>query len=154
MTEQFDPLSHFGDFQSLRALLQQTPYTRLLGIDVEQDDPLVLVLRFSEDLIGNVRLPALHGGVIGAFLETTALVTLMWMSEMEYLPKTIDISFEYLRSGRPRDTFGRATITKHGRRVANVRVEAWQEDPARPIAAAHGHFLIKPKEGDGRSAGP
>jgi uncharacterized protein (TIGR00369 family) len=151
MSEQFDPLSHFGDVQSLRALLEQTPYTRLLGIDVAEDDPLVLVLRFSEDLIGNVRLPALHGGVIGAFLETTALVTLVWATEMEYLPKTIDISFEYLRSGRPRDTFARATITKHGRRVANVRAEAWQEDPARPIAAAHGHFLIKPKEEDGRS---
>jgi hypothetical protein len=28
--------------------------------------------------------------------------------------------------------------------VANVRVEAWQEDRLRPIAVAHGHFLILP----------
>ena len=84
--------------------------------------------------------------MIGAFLETTALATLIWASSSEFLPKTIDISFEYLRSGRPRDTFAQATITKHGRRVANVRVVAWQEDPSRPIAAAHGHFLIKPRD--------
>lgn len=154
----FDRLSHFGDVESLHALLENTPYTRLLGIGVAEE-PLasafpageteapVLVLRFSDDVIGNVRLPAIHGGVIGAFLETTALATLIWASDSQYLPKTIDISIEYLRSGRPRDTFAQATITKHGRRVANVRVVAWQEDPARPIAAAHGHFLIKPKEG-------
>ena len=88
--------------------------------------------------------------MIGAFLETTALATLIWASDSEFLPKTIDISFEYLRSGRPRDTFAQATITKHGRRVANVRVVAWQEDPSRPIAAAHGHFLIKAKRGPDR----
>jgi acyl-coenzyme A thioesterase PaaI-like protein len=159
---EFDPLSHFGDDESLRALLDSTPYARLLGIGVAEEGEAaapageggpVLVLRFSEDLIGNTRLPAIHGGVIGAFLESTALATLIWTSESEYLPKTIDITFEYLRSGRPRDTFARATVTKHGRRVANVRVLAWQEDPARPIAAAHGHFLIKPKEDSRASAG-
>ena len=159
MTDQFDHLSHFGDFASLRALLDSTPYARLLGIGVMEEDSgaedgaPVLILRFSEHIIGNTRLPAIHGGVIGAFLETTALVTLVWASESEFLPKTIDISFEYLRSGKPRDTYARATITKHGRRVANVRVEAWQEDPSRPIAAAHGHFLITPREGPAPGAG-
>jgi uncharacterized protein (TIGR00369 family) len=155
MSDQFDRISHFGDVESLHALLDSTPYARLLGIGVAEghSDPPVLVLRFSESIIGNTRLPAIHGGVIGAFLETTALATLLWTSESEFLPKTIDIAFEYLRSGKPRDTYARATITKHGRRVANVRVEAWQEDPARPIAAAHGHFLIKPREGVAPGAG-
>ena len=36
-----------------------------------------------------------------------------------------------------------AIITKHGRRVANVRAEAWQEDRSKPIAAMHGHFLLR-----------
>ena len=159
VTEPFDRLSHFGDVESLHALLENTPYTKMLGIGVQEPAPRgetgapVFVLRFSEDIIGNVRLPAIHGGVIGAFLETAALATLIWASDSEFLPKTIDISIEYLRSGRPRDTFAQATITKHGRRVANVRVTAWQEDPARPIAAAHGHFLIKPREDRGGDAG-
>jgi uncharacterized protein (TIGR00369 family) len=150
VSEQFDPVSHIGELASLHALLDGIPYARLLGIGVAEETVApVLVLRFSEDLIGNVRLPALHGGVVAAFLETTALVTLVWTRQSAYLPKTIDITFDYLRSGRPRDSYARATITKHGRRVANVRVEAWQDDPTRPIAAAHGHFLIKPNEEGG-----
>ena len=80
--------------------------------------------------------------MIGAFLETTALATLIWASSSEFLPKTIDISIEYLRSGRSRDTFAQATITKHGRRVANVRVEAWQTDRSIPVATAHAIFLV------------
>jgi acyl-coenzyme A thioesterase PaaI-like protein len=58
------------------------------------------------------------------------------------LPKTINITIDYLRSGRTVDTFARGVITRHGRRVANVRVEAWQDDPERPIAIAYAHFLI------------
>ena len=170
MTEPFDRLSHFGDVEGLHALLESTPYTKMLGIGVLEEPAApgksgalampaggtgtpIFVLRFSADIIGNVRLPAIHGGVIGAFLETTALATLIWASDSEYLPKTIDITIEYLRSGKPRDTLAQATITKHGRRVANVNVVAWQDDPSRPIAAAHGHFLIKPREDQGPRGG-
>lgn len=148
MEERFDLLSHLGEGESLQEIVDAIPYARFLGIGVaEEGDTPLFVLRYSEDLVGNVLLPALHGGVTGAFLETVALVTLVQRIDSRYLPKTIDISFEYLRSGRPRDTYARAVITKHGRRVANVRVEAWQDDEARPIAAAHGHFLIKPRQG-------
>ncbi|HAC57112.1 MAG TPA: thioesterase, partial [Rhodobiaceae bacterium] len=62
------------------------------------------------------------------------------------LPKPIGITIDYLRSGRPVDTYGRAVITKQGRRVATVHAEAWQDDRSRLIAAAHGHFLLKPAD--------
>ncbi len=61
-------------------------------------------------------------------------------------PKTIDITIDYLRSGRPRETFARATVQKAGRRVAHVHAEAWQESRARPIAMMRGNFLM-PGEG-------
>lgn len=143
----FEPVSRLGAFADPGELLANIPFARFLRIEGGCDDAGVhCVMRFHDELIGNPRLPALHGGVIGAFLETVALVTLVWETGTQYLPKTIDLTVEYLRSGRPRDTFARAALTKHGRRVANVRVEAWQEDRSRPIAAAHGHFLLRPPQ--------
>ena len=62
------------------------------------------------------------------------------------VPKTINITVDYLRSARVIDTHARATITKHGRRVANVQVRAWQADESKPVAAAHAHFLLKTME--------
>ena len=106
---------------------------------------LTFLLRFKPHLIGNPRLPAIHGGVIGSFLETSAILGLIWDAPLERLPKPVDIAIDFLRSGKPVDTFARAIITKRGRRVANVRAEAWQDERARPIAALHGHFLIKPR---------
>jgi acyl-coenzyme A thioesterase PaaI-like protein len=52
------------------------------------------------------------------------------------------LTFAYLRSARAVDTLARTIVTKHGRRVVNVRVEGWQDDPARPVATAQGHFLV------------
>jgi acyl-coenzyme A thioesterase PaaI-like protein len=68
------------------------------------------------------------------------------------VPKTINITVDYLRSARVADTYARAVITKHGRRVANVQVRAWQGDESRPIAAAHAHFLLKTQDTDESSS--
>lgn len=136
-----------GNKVDLQALIDAIPYCRFLGIQVDRKgSELTMILRFDRKLIGNPVLPALHGGVIGAFLETTAIAQLLLESEAEELPKPVDIGIDYLRPGKPVDTYARAVITKHGRRVCNVRAEAWQDEHTRPIAALHGHFLIKPKE--------
>lgn len=122
---------------------EAVPYALFLGLSAEsRDGGLVTRLAFSDMLIGNPALPALHGGVVGALLEHAAIFHLMWEVEITRMPKTISVTIDYLRSARPRDTFAKGIITKHGRRVANVRVEAWQDDPARPVAHAHSHFLL------------
>ena len=124
------------------------PFARFLGFSVGRDDKGILArLSYDGKLIGNPRLPALHGGSIGAFLEMTAMAHLMWEMEKPGVPKTVNITVEYLRSGKPEDAFARAIITKHGRRIANVSVTAWQADEAKPIATAHGHFLLPEAEG-------
>lgn len=125
--------------------LAAVPYFRFLGLSVKagtEPGELVCVLPGDPKLIGNARLPALHGGVVGALLESAAIVQLIWSAETDAIPKIIDLSVDYLRSARPVETFARAIITKHGRRVANVRAEAWQDDPAKPVATAHAHFLL------------
>jgi acyl-coenzyme A thioesterase PaaI-like protein len=133
----------------LQALIDAIPYCRFLGIEIDRKgSELTTILRFDTKLIGNPVLPALHGGVVGAFLEVTALIQLMLETESQTLPKPVDINIDYLRSGKPVDTYARAIITKHGRRVCNVRAEAWQDEHTRPIAALHGHFLIRPKDAE------
>jgi uncharacterized protein (TIGR00369 family) len=134
-----------GRAQDMQALVDHVPYARFLGIRVDRKgNELTTVLPFADNLVGNVRIGALHGGVIGAFLEITSIVQLLFDTACERLPKTIDISVDYLRSGRSIETYGRAIVTRHGRRVANVRTEIWQEARAAPVAVSHGHFLLTP----------
>lgn len=131
-------------------LLARIPFAQFIGMEVERKgNELTFILRYAPHIIGNPVVPALHGGVIGGFLEQSAILELIWDMPMVRLPKPIDISIDYLRSGRPVDTYARVFITKRGRRVANVRAEAWQDERARPIATLHGHFMVSPADETG-----
>ena len=145
----------------LAKLVGQVPYTGWLGIVFERKgDELTATLPFAEKVIGNPMLPAIHGGVTAAFLEATATIELAWSmlwdeiesgridaaaltpKNMPRLPKTIDLTVDYLRPGLPRDAYARARVVRSGRRYASVQVEAWQDNRDRLFAAATGHFLM------------
>ena len=147
----------------LKALVEEVPYVRFLGIGFDRrGDELTGVLNYEDKLIGNPFLPALHGGVTASFLEVTSIITLSWthlwedmeageidLDELERgalprLPKTIDFTVDYLRSGLPRDAYARAEVIRSGRRYASVRVEAWQDNRDRLFAQATGHFVMPP----------
>lgn len=139
----------------LAALLAAVPYARFLGMTAElAGDEMTAILPFAPHLVGNTQLPALHGGVLGAFMEMTALMQLSIREPQRRQPRTIDVTVEYLRPGRALTLYARADVRKLGRRIANVQVEAWQETRASPVAALRGHFLLSPPEGGGRSLAP
>ncbi|MGE4326941.1 MAG: PaaI family thioesterase [Pseudodonghicola sp.] len=146
---------------ALNALVEAVPYIGFLGITFDRrGDELTAVLNYDEKLIGNPLLPALHGGATAAFLEVTAIITLGWSQlwpriesgefdanvltagKLPRLPKTIDMSVDYLRSGLPRDAYARAKISRSGRRYASVHVMAWQDHHDKIFAQATGHFLM------------
>jgi acyl-coenzyme A thioesterase PaaI-like protein len=70
------------------------------------------------------------------------LAQLFILTEADHQPRPIGVTVEYLRSGRPVDTYARAQIKRIGSRVANVYAEAWQETRAAPITCLHGRFLL------------
>jgi uncharacterized protein (TIGR00369 family) len=124
-------------------LVAAIPYARLLGMDVEETaDGIECVLPFAPPLIGNTRLPAIHGGVIGSFLEMTAILRLLAESGLDNVPRPISFTIDYLRSAGPRETRARGEIFKLGRRISHVHVIAWQDERDRPVAAANGKFLM------------
>lgn len=133
-----------GNIEAMQPMLHAIPYARLMGLSCQRDGADVVVrLPFREPLVGNARLRALHGGVISGLLEFAAICQLMTAAEMTAYPRIVNITVEYLRGTQPEvDTFARATVTRHGRRVANVRAIAYQVDASKPIAAANAHFLL------------
>jgi len=129
-----------GDFQ---AFLDALPYARFLGLSAAKvGDELISTMRYGEHLIGNPAIPALHGGTLGALLESAAIFELLWRAETIVLPKTITLTIDYLRSGGAADTHARGIVTRQGRRITNVRMEAWQGDRGTPVATAHAVFLV------------
>ena len=134
-----------GDLQPLMAAV---PYFRWLGLRVERrGEELIPLMPFQDMLIGNPMLPALHGGITGALLESAAMISLIGAMATPKLPKIINITIEYLRPGRAMDSYATGIVTKQGRRVANVRAYAWQRDRDKLIATASAHFMMADADG-------
>ena len=123
------------------------PYNGLICLQCgESNGTPLFALPYKRENIGNVFLPALHGGMLGGFIESCAVLFLYRQAGLAELPKMIDLSIDYLRSGKPETTYARCTLTRQGSRIANVAVEAWQSDPAKPIVVARCHFQMPAAE--------
>lgn len=127
-------------------MAELTPYAAALGIAVDRIEDGVPVLRveFSDAVQG--RPEALHGGAISGLLETAGYALLkgtLGNAGRNVVMKPINLTVQFLASGKPRPTYARARIVKLGRRTANLSVEAWQDDPARPIASAVMNVMVE-----------
>jgi acyl-coenzyme A thioesterase PaaI-like protein len=110
-----------------QALLERIPYARHLGLEILQDPTGVqLHLPYRQALIGNIMLPALHGGVLGALVEVTARV-----------------AAQSQRSARAQSTFAGAEIVRQGRRTSLVRVICWQDRVSAPVADGRVQLLFE-----------
>jgi acyl-coenzyme A thioesterase PaaI-like protein len=97
-------------------------------------------MRYSEIAAG---YGALHGGALGALLEFASTVELRQRYDGCATFRLISLTVEFLRAGRLEDAFACAYIIRQGRRVANVRAEAWQRERTRLIAVAHSAFALE-----------
>jgi uncharacterized protein (TIGR00369 family) len=124
----------------------RSPYVDLLGVvcHPQVDAGPIFRLPFREDLIGNPRVPALHGGVLAGFAETVMYLHLVASHPPmgKGAPKAVDFSIDYLRPARPMDTYAQGITIRLGNRVSLVQANLWQDDPQRPVAATRGHWLM------------
>lgn len=137
------------DEPQLARLVAGIPYAAYLGIKIaSRNDGRHYQLPFRADLVGNPRLPAVHGGALAAFMENAAILELLIMEDINRIPNPVDFSIDYLRSAGPHTCHASAEVLKLGRRVAQVQVFAWQNESDKPIATARVHFLMQDNGGN------
>ena len=124
-------------------ILDVIPYSSFIGVKAKiEDNRILYFMPEQHSNIGNPSLPAIHGGVIGGFMELSAAVELLYTLNIEKIPKVADFSLDYLRPGRFRTTYASCSVLRHGKKLVNVSVVAWQDSPDKPIATARCHFLV------------
>jgi uncharacterized protein (TIGR00369 family) len=121
----------------------EIPYARLLGIALAVDQgENVFVLEPRRDNVGNLFLPALHGGAVGGFMESAAIFHLQRSLQTTTLPRVVNFSIDYLRPVALEPSYAACEIVRQGRKIANVAITVWQGDRNRPLATARSHFLL------------
>lgn len=121
------------------------PYAHSLGIVAVRDDAglPMLVMPFAIEVLG--RPGFVHGGALSGLLEMAAVATLADALDTEFDAariKPVNVTVDFMRGGREKETRAQGRVTRLGTRVANVEARAWQDDPDRPIAAARMNYLL------------
>lgn len=123
---------------------QLIPYTQFIGLEIGYTSTHQMIFRlpFQASHIGNVILPALHGGLIGGFMESAASLFLHHQAQLVENAKIINFSIDYLRSGKAEDLYAQCILTRQGSRISHIAIEAWQQQRQKPIATARAHFQM------------
>ncbi len=129
------------------------PYAQTLGLRyIKTDAGITIHMPFSDALIGAPK--RLHGGTIAGLLEIASIAQVIHALGDDAAATTlkpVNVTVDYLRGGASEDSYAAAIITRIGRRIANIRAEAWQADRTRLIACAHMNVMIARR--DAASAG-
>ena len=129
--------------KSPQSVMEMIPYAAFIGAQVRvEEDNLLYWMDERPSNIGNPSLPAIHGGVIGGFLELSSAVEILYCLDIAAVPKVVDFSLDYLRAGRYKTIYARCNVLRQGKKLINVTATAWQENEETPIATARCHFLI------------
>ncbi len=129
-----------GDLEALSTLI---PFNAWLGIGFTVvEGSLVARMAFREHQVGNPAMPALHGGTLASLLESTAVFLALMGFDNDAVPKTINITVDYLRPAGLTDTYATGRVLKAGRRVVTVELEAWQDRRERLVASGRAHLLL------------
>ena len=139
------------------AMMRLMPYAQTMGMRVHalEDCGLVCHMPFDESLIGNVELPAIHGGALSSFMEMAATVEVARRQlghialdghvDIDHISETVpiplNVTVQYLRSAKDQDCYARAEVLKLGRRSNTVLCRLWQDDESKPVAAMTGIFV-------------
>lgn len=122
------------------------PYAEALSMQIEglHDGAPLLVMPFDAKVQG--RPGFLHGGAISGLLEMAAVAALshaLREAGDEARFKQVNVTVDFMRGGTMQQSYAAGTITRIGRTMANVEARAWQDDPAKPMAMATLHYLLK-----------
>jgi len=127
----------------LNFVQEHVPFNKLLGIQGESvgSGRAVLVLPVREEHLGDVRRPALHGGVVSALIDTAGGIAAWSALAAGESVSTVDLMVDFLEPGRLAGPLrAEAELIRKGNRVCHVRVRVTQDDVA--VAEGRGVYNI------------
>jgi uncharacterized protein (TIGR00369 family) len=122
------------------------PQAAALGFRLVSVEPFKgrLAVPWREDLVGDPDTGVIAGGVVTTLLDHVCGLSIMSGAGERLPTATLDLRIDYMRAAKPRaGVTAEAHCYKVTRTIAFVRAQAWDDDPADPIATAQAAFVLQ-----------
>jgi len=143
-----------ADLASLIRIIETAlPFHVHLGLRVEELGPGYARMRlpFKPEFVGDVRRPALHGGLISFLVDTCGGTAVWTRCRHDDRIATIDLRVDFLRPAPEDDLVAVGKVKLLGNRVGNATVKLFAAgDPGTILAEGRGVYNIRRAEGSQR----
>ena len=132
--------------EKLARLFASAPFFRFLGMSFNSVEVghVEIEIPFRQELIGNPEVPALHGGVISALLDTCGGAAVWSQLGKGDRVSTVDLRVDYLRPGRAETLIGVGHVIRLGNRVGVAELKAFHPDSMdEPVAVGTGVYNVR-----------
>lgn len=121
-------------------LLDNVPFAKLLGIELESSEPghAVLSMPIRPELLQNHRVA--HGGSIATVIDSAMAIAIMPMLAENERTTTVDLTIHYLRPLTQGTARASARVVRAGKRVITVSAELF-DDQEKLAATALSTYL-------------
>ncbi|MEO0486423.1 MAG: PaaI family thioesterase [Pseudomonadota bacterium] len=129
-----------------RQFIEAIPHAQALSMVIKAIEAGVAEIEMPYDprLVGDPATGVIAGGAVSALMDTCGGAAVMCHAEQPIGTATIDLRIDYMRSAVPGQAIlARAECYHVTRSVAFVRATAFDDDRARPVAAATGAFTFQ-----------
>lgn len=129
-------------------MTQFVPHAAALGMELVSIGKGQGVMRaaWREELVGDPETDVIAGGVVTALIDHTCGLAVNSANETPMPIATLDLRIDYLRPAKPRSgVTAEATCYRLTRSIGFVRAQAWDDDPADPLATAQATFMLNPR---------
>ena len=134
-----------GDCAALTEAVRRTPLHVLMGLRVvDAGPPIVMTMELSDDVRGPVA-GSVHGGILGAFADTTSALALRQLLEPSQLQVTTDIHLRYYRQPRGGPLRAVAEVVHHGRRLLGTECSI-TDNEGRVLVRSTATYMVVPLE--------
>ena len=108
--------------------LDDVPFAKLLGIELESQEPGVAVLsmKMREDLKRNGGIA--HGGAVAALIDSAMAFAIMPLLAENEHSMTVDLTIHYLRPVSEGSARATARVVRAGKRVITVSAELFDSN--------------------------
>jgi acyl-CoA thioesterase len=108
--------------------LDQVPFARLLGIEVESVEPghAVLAMKLRHELMRNNGIA--HGGAIATLIDSAMAIAIMAQLAENERTVTVDLTIHYLRPVSEGSARASARVVRAGKRVITVSAELFDNE--------------------------
>ena len=122
------------------SLLDNVPFAKLLGIEIESSEPghAVLSMKMRHELKQNHGVA--HGGSIAAVIDSAMAIAIMPMLAENERTTTVDLTIHYLRPLTEGTARASARVVRAGRRIITVSAELF-DDQQKLAATAISTYL-------------